>query len=238
MSLIRRLVGWLRGLLPWRRAARGETVILLHGLGMGPGQLGVLRKRLERAGYRVVAPSYPSTKATIEELVAWLADMVEEAESEGDGAGAGRLHFVTHSLGGILVRAYLGQRASPFGGRVVMLAPPNQGSEVVDAFRKSPLLTKMLGPVGARLGTDEESIPSGLPPADFDVGIITGTRSLNPVGALFLPGPNDGSVSVERARLEGAGAFKVIEATHTFLMNRKDVARDVLRYLEEGRFAD
>ena len=231
MSLIRRVLAWLRGLLPWRHGDRGETVILLHGLGMGPGQLGVLRKRLERAGYRVVAPSYPSTKATIEELVTWLADVVGEA-----GDGERRLHFVTHSLGGILVRAYLGQRDPPFDGRVVMLAPPNQGSEVVDAFRKSPLLTKLLGPVGAKLGTDEESIPSRLPPAHFDVGIITGTRSLNPVGSLLLPGPNDGSVSVERAKLEGAGAFKVVDGTHTFLMNRKNVARDVIRYLEEGRF--
>ena len=210
----------------------GETVILLHGLGSGPGQLALLARRLRRAGYRVVSPGYPSTKEPLERLVAWLEGMVEDCERDG----AARIHFVTHSLGGIIVRAYLAERDRPFDGRVVMLAPPNRGSELVDAFHKSPLLTKLLGPVGSRLGTDPDSIPSSLPPADFEVGVITGTRSINPVGSHLIPGPNDGSVSVERARLEGAGAFKVVPGTHTFLMNRTDVAGDVIRFLEQGRF--
>lgn len=209
-------------------------MILLHGLGSGPAQLALLGWRLRFAGYRVVSPRYPSTREPIESLVGRLDRLVRSLEC---GTGA-NLHFVTHSLGGIVVRAYLEERDDPFTGRVVMLAPPNRGSELVDAFRKSPLLTRVLGPVGARLGTDPESIPSRLPPAHFDVGIITGTRSVNPVGSLLIPGSHDGSVSVERAKLEGAGAFKVIDGSHTFLMNRRDVARDVVRFLSVGRFGE
>ena len=192
--------------------------------------MGLLAWRLRLTGYRVLNPRYPSTREPLENLVARLAVIVSRLD--------GRIHFVGHSLGGIIVRAYLDQLGQPFDGRVVMLSPPNQGSEIVDAFQKSPLLTRLLGPVGARLGTDPESIPSSLGPAHFEVGIITGTRSVNPIGSFIIPGQHDGSVSVERAQLEGAADFKVIGGTHTFLMNRKDVARDVIRFLQEGRFGD
>lgn len=215
-----------------RHDDRGETVILLHGLGSGPVQLALLAKRLRRAGYRVESPGYPSTKEPLERLVTWLDGVVEECERDG----AARIHFVTHSLGGIIVRAYLAERDRPFDGRVVMLAPPNRGSEIVDAFQKSPLLTKLLGPVGSRLGTDPGSIPSSLPPANFEVGVITGNRSINPVLSRIISGPDDGRVGVDRARLDGADAFKVVPGTHTFLMNRPDVVRDVICFLEEGRF--
>lgn len=214
----------------WRPRHRHETVILLHGLGSFPAMMALLAWRLRLDGYRVRNPRYPSTREPLESLVARLKAIVERCE--------GRIHFVGHSLGGIIVRAYLDQREEPFDGRVVMLSPPNQGSEIVDAFQKSPLLTRLLGPVGARLGTDPDSIPSSLPPPHFEVGIITGTRSVNPIGSLIIPPPHDGSVSVERAQLEGAAAFKVIGGTHTFLMNRKDVAEDVKLFLREGRFHD
>jgi triacylglycerol lipase len=190
--------------------------------------MGLLGWRLRIAGYRVLNPKYPSTSEPLEDLVARLAVIVSRCE--------GKVHFVGHSLGGIIVRAYLDQLDRPFDGRVVMLSPPNQGSEIVDAFQKSPLLTRLLGPVGAKLGTDPESIPSSLGPAHFEVGIITGTRSVNLIGSLIIPGPHDGSVSVARAQLEGAAAFKVTGGTHTFLMNRRDVARDVISFLQEGRF--
>lgn len=191
--------------------------------------MALLAWRLRFAGYRVLNPRYPSTREPLEDLVRRLGAIVDGIE--------GLVHFVGHSLGGIIVRAYLDQLEEPFDGRVVMLSPPNQGSEIVDAFQKSPLLTRLLGPVGARLGTDPESIPSSLPPAHFEVGIITGTRSVNPIGSFIIPGPHDGSVSVERAQLEGAAAFKVIGGTHTFLMNRRDVAQDVKMFLAEGRFS-
>jgi len=217
-----------------RRKNRGEAVVLLHGLGSHPATMTLLGMRLRIAGYRVVNPKYPSTTQPLEKLVDQLAAVV--ARCRADGADV--VHFVAHSLGSIMVRAYLAEQKDSHKGRVVMLSPPNQGTEIVDAFQRSPLLTRLLGPVGARPGTDADSIPSSLGPADFEVGIIAGTRSVNPIGSWIIPGPSDGSVSVERARLEGAAAFKVIGGTHTFLMNRRDVAKDAIHFLREGKFLD
>jgi len=117
-----------------------------------------------------------------------------------------------------------------------MLSPPNQGSEIVDAFTGSQLFRSLLGPVGSRLGTDAAGIASQLPPIRFSLGIITGDRSLNPVGSWLIPGPDDGKVGVDRAKLDGAADFIVLPATHTFIMNRRDVAEEVAHFLRWGRF--
>lgn len=209
-----------------------ETVILVHGLGRSPASMSILRSRLAGAGYRVVSFAYASTSEPMEVLVAQLGAEVGQCCAEGTGT----FHFVTHSMGGVLVRAYLDERSEPFPGRVVMLSPPNQGSEIIDAFANSPLLRVVLGPSGARLGTDSTGIAAQLGAVDFSLGIITGDRSLNPIGSWLIPGPDDGKVSVERARIEGAADFLVLPATHTFIMNRRDVAEEVVRFLKEGGF--
>lgn len=210
-----------------------DTVVLVHGLGRGAGSLAILGSRLEAAGFRVVSFDYPSTQEPIEFLVERLSDEVVRCCAES----AERVHFVTHSMGGILVRAYLAQQPMPHQGRVVMLGPPTQGSEIIDAFRQTPLLWAVLGPAGARLGTDSMSLPARLPPPAFELGIIAGSRSMNPIGSWLIPGPDDGKVSVQRARLEEA-SFVVVPGTHTFLMNRQDVADQVIHFLREGRFLD
>ena len=209
-----------------------ETVILVHGLGRTPASMSILRARLAGAGYRVVSFGYPSRSEPMEVLVQQLQAEVGECCAEGTGP----FHFVTHSMGGVLVRAYLAERPEPFVGRVVMLSPPNQGSEVVDSFADSPLLRAILGPSGARLGTDSAGIAAELGAIDFSLGIITGDRSLNPIGSWLIPGPDDGKVGVEQARIEGAADFLVLPATHTFIMNRRDVAEEVVHFLREGEF--
>ena len=153
-----------------------ETVILIHGLGRTPASMVILGSRLESEGFQVVRFGYPSTSEPIDALVDYLKAEVGRccsAEKES-------VHFVTHSMGGVLVRAYLAQQPRPHGGRVVMLSPPSQGSEVVDAFVESPLLRSLVGPAGVTLGTDAAGIASQLPPIRFSLGIITGDRSLNP----------------------------------------------------------
>jgi len=192
----------------------------------------VLRTRLEGAGFRVVSFGYPSTQETMEVLVDSLATVANSCCTGSERP----FHFVTHSMGGVLVRSYLDERGADFGGRVVMLGPPNQGSEFIDAFGDSPLLGAVLGPAGARLGTDSTGIARELGPIDFDLGIITGDRSINPIGSWLIPGPDDGKVSVARAQLEGAADFLVLPATHTFIMNRSDVAEQVVHFLKEGVF--
>ncbi len=211
-----------------------ETVILVHGLGRTPASMAILGSRLEAAGFRVINFGYPSRAEPIEELADRLDDEVQQCCADE----AGYVHFVTHSMGGVLVRSYLSDRAPEYAGRVVMLSPPNQGSEIVDAFADSPRLRSLLGPSGSRLGTDSSGIASELGPVRFTLGIITGDRSLNPVGSWLIPGPDDGKVSVRRARVEGATDFLVVPASHTFIMNRAEVADQVVQFLRNGRFEE
>lgn len=209
-----------------------ETVMVLHGLGRSPRSMALLSSRLRKAGYNVVTLTYPSTSEPIEVLVDGLGKALDECCS-GD---LHEVNFVTHSLGGVLVRSYLSDRPEAHGGRVVMLSPPSQGSEIIDAFADSPMLQSFLGPSGSRLGTDSAGIAKQLGPVTFDLGIITGNRSLNPIGSWLIPGPDDGKVGVERAKVAGAADFLVLPATHTFIMNRRDVADETVYFLRNGRF--
>lgn len=212
--------------------ADAEPVVVVHGLGRTAFSMALLSSRLEDAGYRVVNFGYPSTSGTMEALV-------DSLESELARCCAGEtttVHFVTHSMGGVLVRSHLARQPEAHRGRVVMLTPPNQGSEVIDTFADSPMLRLVAGPAGAKLGTDSASIPNSLGPVRFNLGIIAGDRSLNPLYSWLIPGPDDGKVSIERAKVEGATDFLVLPATHTFIMNRKDVADQVVYFLQNGRF--
>jgi len=212
----------------------GESVVVVHGLGRSPASMKILVSRIEGAGYSVLNFGYPSTEEPIEELSARLGAEMEQSFGED----AGDVHFVTHSMGGVLVRSYLAQQPQPHAGRVVMLGPPNQGSEIIDAFADSELLRSLLGPAGMKLGTEAGGIASELGPVRFSLGVITGDRSLSPIGSWLIPGPDDGKVAVDRAAVEGAADFKVIHATHTFIMNRKDVAEEVVHFLENGEFRE
>jgi pimeloyl-ACP methyl ester carboxylesterase len=151
---------------------------------------------------------------------------------------APRLHFVTHSMGGIVVRAYLAQARPPNLGRVVMLAPPHHGSAVVDHIRDGWLFRIFTGVNGPRLGTDPASFPLGLPRWDpsIDLGILAGSRTLNPVFSAWLGGDNDGKVSVASTRLAGMSDHRVLAHSHTWLQYRRETAVHVAHFLRQGRF--
>ena len=209
-----------------------ESVVVVHGLGRTQASMAILTARLKRAGFRVVSFGYPSTREPMESLIQRLREEVvrrcpDEIET---------VHFVTHSMGGLLVRSYLAESEAPHRGRVVMLSPPNRGSEVVDTFAESPMLRALLGPAGSRLGTDPESLPNQLGPVRFELGIIAGDRSVEPWGSRLIVGPDDGKVGVARAKIESAADFIVISATHTFIMNRRVVADEVVHFLRHGCF--
>ena len=209
-----------------------DSVIVVHGLGRTPASMTILVSRLKNAGFRVVSFGYPSTSEPMEALVDRLQDEIGRC----CGSEAETVHFVTHSMGGVLVRSYLSQRPEAHQGRVVMLSPPSQGSELVDAFADSPLRRLFLGPAGSQLGTDSAGITSQLGPVRFGLGIVTGDRSISPLGSWLIPGPDDGKVGVDRAMVDGATDFIVVSATHTFIMNRKDVSEEVVHFLRQGRF--
>lgn len=210
-----------------------EYVILLHGLCRSGRSMIPMGQALTQAGYKVVNMDYPSRAASIEKL---SDDAIGLAVGDCERAGATQIHFVTHSLGGILVRSYLSRHAIPNLGRVVMLGPPNQGSEVVDKLGSWWLFKKLSGPAGDELGTDNNSTPNRLGAANFCVGIIAGNRSINWINSLLIPGSDDGKVSVERTKLAGMTDHIVIAAAHPFLMRNRTAIRQTLYFLHTGGF--
>ena len=214
--------------------ARADCVVLLHGLARTETSMRVLQEALEFHGYRVVNESYPSQDAPIGDLVTYVGRSAAQCGDE-------RLHFVTHSLGGILVRAWLAQGHPPNLGRVVMLAPPNHGSEIVDTFVESALMRRALiwynGPAVPELGTDGGSVPNTLPPhVDFELGVIAGDIPINPLGPIVIEGLNDGTVSVESTRIDGMRDHIVLNTTHTLIMLNPVVIAEVLEFLHNGAF--
>lgn len=214
-------------------AEEKDTVILLHGLGRTPKSMEYMQSRLTTAGYDVINFSYPSRKEKIETLV----DILHEEVQSCCTAKKTRLHFVTHSLGGILVRAYLSGNKPENLGRVVMLSPPNKGSDVVDFFEEYSLFRYFFGPAAAELGTGWNSFPNKLGPADFEVGIITGNRTIDPISSWIIDGDDDGKVSIEQAKLEGMADFMVVQVSHAFIMTDRKVIDEVIYFLQNGRFS-
>ena len=213
--------------------AQNEQVILLHGLCRTSRSMVKMESALTEAGYKVRNVDYPSRSAPIEKLA---DDAIGKAVSDCKNDGATKIDFVTHSLGGILVRSYLARHTIPNLGRVVMLAPPNQGSEVVDKLGRLFLFKWINGPSGNELGTGKNSTPNKLGPANFPVGIIAGDRSINWINSLLIPGSDDGKVSVERTKLAGMTGHIVIHATHPFIMKNREAIRQTIQFLRTGNF--
>lgn len=210
-----------------------ECVILLHGLGRSRRMFGMLADRLRESGYLLDNRSYPSTRFTVEHLA---PGHIGPALTNCREAGASRIHFVTHSLGGILVRQYLQRHSIPELGRIVMLAPPNHGSEVTDRMRDEAWYRLATGPAGQQLGTERTSLPNRLGPIPGEIGILIGHLSSDPWFSWFIPGPDDGKVSLASAHLEGEKDFLVVEAGHTLIASKAVVLDQILWFLRYGRF--
>lgn len=189
---------------------------------------------LTAEGFRVSNIEYPSRERPIESL-APLA--IEQGLAQCRKGRATRIHFVTHSLGGILVRYYLSKWPIAELGRVVMLGPPNQGSEVVDKFSTVPGYAYINGPAGFQLGTGPSSVPAMLGPVGYPVGVIAGTKSVNLLLSTAFTETNDGKVSVSRARVEGMSDFIEVATSHPFIMRNSEAIRQTIAFLKHGKFA-
>ena len=213
------------------RDPMAEPVLLLHGLGRLARSMRPLAARLERDGFAPRLLDYPSRHHPIAELVERFVRPQIDALADG-----GPVHAVTHSLGGILVRAYAERHGLPDGSRVVMIAPPNRGSEVADLVAGLPPLRWWYGPALGELGTTPECVPAHLGPAEFDLGVIAGDRRLYPFFSPLFGGDHDGLVSVERARLDSADDFVTVHAGHAFIMRNPTVLGETAHFLRHGRF--
>ncbi len=209
-----------------------ETVVLLHGLRRTGRSMKKTAQALGEKGYFPVIVDYHSRRHAIE----YLADEVlhEVLESLPRGPSS-RVHFVTHSMGGIIVRYYLKHHPMEELGRVVMLSPPNQGSELVDLLKDSPVFKILHGPAGQQLGTADRFLKS-LGPVHFELGVIAGLKTGDHVSGRIISGPNDGKVGVERTKVPGMRDFLVVPYSHTFIMRPKAVIDQVAYFLRHGLF--
>jgi len=207
------------------------SVLLLHGMARSARSMALLALDLRRDGYRVDNLDYPTGPYDVDELAErYVTPAVARARPSAP------VHVVTHSLGGILIRAYLQRYRLPAGSRIVMLAPPNHGSEVADVVRDWWPYRRWMGRVGQQLGTGADGVVQRLQPVDAEVGVIAANRSLQPWFSVLLPGEDDGAVSVHSTRLDEMRDFIVVETSHSLIMFRRRVRQQVLHFLAHGRF--
>ena len=212
-----------------------DCVVLLHGLNRSYRAMSKMATSLQEAGYTTANVDYPSQAASVEELAPMA---VNEGLEKCREANAEQIHFVTHSIGGILLRYAHNETPIPELGRVVMLAPPNQGSEIVDVTRNWPTAELFSGEAGLQLGTDENSIPSQLGPVDFELGVVAGTGTISPIMSAMLPQPNDGKVSVESTKVAGMDDFLLVDNSHHYIVSSDIVIENTKAFLRAGKFLE
>jgi pimeloyl-ACP methyl ester carboxylesterase len=206
-----------------------DHVVLVHGLWRTPLSWVFPWVRLRAAGYHAVGIAYPSYTRPIEQLAAFVAERLPRD-------GSGRLHFLTHSLGGLVVRALVRSERPANLGRVVMLSPPNRGSQLARRLMANRVFTTAAGPAGKQLASSPDDIDRLLGPIDFDLGVIIGDKAL-PLTSRHIEGDNDGKVGLDEARVEGMKDFLVVHRGHAFIMNDPRVLRQAMHFFEHGAFA-
>ena len=212
--------------------SKNETVVLLHGLCRTSRSMAKMEKALTAEGYRVINVDYPSRSAPIDELTEMVFQPLEEKFPD-----LGKVHFVTHSMGGILLREYLEkQAATQWLGNVVMLAPPSRGSEVTDKLGSIKLYQWINGPAGNQLGTGAGSRPLRLKAPEFELGIIAGDRSINPILSMLIPGPDDGKVSLARVKPAVYTDYIKLHVTHACMARNHQVITQTQHFLKYGKF--
>ncbi len=207
-------------------------VVLLHGLGRTGVSMQVLGNALRKAGHATLTPTYGLYSA-MPAILDYLEPRVAAFQKSFDGP----LHFVTHSLGGLIVRTLLTSRRPMGLGRVVMLAPPNCGSELADLVTMLGLSKPILGQVGSHLRTVRTpDVERALGQVDYDLGIIAGDRPFDPVLTRLLPRPNDGKVTVAATKVAGMRDHIVLPVSHTLMVLHPQVSAQVVAYIGTGRF--
>lgn len=210
---------------------KGKLVIALHGLIRFREVMEDVGQHLEKTGqFDVVEVSYASTRRTLEEHAESLDRVIQNLNVE-------EVNFVAHSLGNLVVRRWLAMQAekevaSPRVGRMVMIAPPNQGAVMARVWRDNKLFGMVMGPSGKQLAESWEELSPKLAVPKCEFGIIAGTGGYNPL----LPGDDDWVVSVAETKLEGAKDFATFADNHGELLGDERVHEAVTNFLSHGRF--
>lgn len=211
-----------------------ECVVLLHGMGRTKSSMNKMSKFLSNNNFTTYNLGYPSRSHKIAKLAEIVHKDMTARLSTNEYS---KINFVTHSLGGIVLRALIEKHTITNIGRVVMLSPPNQGSEVADKLGGTYFYELATGPAGNQLGTGADSVPNKLGSVDFELGVIAGCRSINPILSSMIPGDDDGKVSITRTKVRGMDDFIIVNATHPFIMRDKEAMDETLHFLVHGKFS-
>jgi hypothetical protein len=213
---------------------RNDAVVLLHGISRTTRSLRKMQAAIEAAGFSTLNIGYASRRKSLEAL----AEDIHPAIARFAQGTACQVHFVCHSMGGLLARVYLARYRPARLGRVVMLGTPNGGSEMADRLKGFLPYRAWFGPAGQQLGMQrDDALRAKLPRIDYPVGIIAGNRSIDPFASVLLPKPHDGRVSVEGTKLDGMADHIVIGASHPWLPRSTAAIEQTIVFLRDGKFS-
>ena len=208
-------------------------VVLLHGISRTARSFRKMQAALEAAGYATLNLDYASRRKALEGLAEDIRPSIQRFTEGIDGP----VHFVCHSMGGLLARIYIARYRPKRLGRVVMLGTPNSGSEIADRLGHLRLYRAFFGPAGQQLGTRrDDAINALLPPVDYPVGVIAGNRSIYPIASVFLPKPHDGRVSIENTKLDGMADHIIVRTSHPWLVRNGTAIAQTIAFLRDGKF--
>jgi pimeloyl-ACP methyl ester carboxylesterase len=207
----------------------GKAVLLVHGILRSSKCMDAIAASAQQAGFLAFQFDYPSTQIAIPEAAEYLRKTIESLE------GVEEIYIVGHSMGGLVTRAYFAGHHDPRIKRVVMIGTPNQGAELADLLHQFSLVRVASGPGGRQLVTDRDGLIPSLPAPKCEFALIAGARGHSAGWNPFIPGDDDGTVTVESTRLAGAADFSTVASTHTALLRNPETIEQTLRFLNEGR---
>ena len=208
---------------------QGDAVILVHGIARSARSFQKMQLHLQQAGFTAFAIDYPSTRVDIPTAAGFLNSVVESMQ------GVRRIHFVAHSMGGLVVRAYLAKHQDSRLDRLVMIATPNQRAHLADMFRSNVVYKMAFGPAGHQLVGDPDGFLARLPAPSLPYAVIAGGRGTPEGFNPLIPGDDDGTVSVLSTRLAGAVDFTILPYKHAYLCEAPETFDYTVRFLKEGR---
>jgi pimeloyl-ACP methyl ester carboxylesterase len=211
--------------------ASRRGVILVHGILRSSKSCATLAGHLRGCGWEAFPFDYPSTQESIRDAAEYLHSVIERLDEIDE------LHFVGHSLGGLVIRAWFAAHDDPRVQRTVMLGTPNHGAELADMLRKNLLFRAVFGPAGQQLVTDAGGLIPQLPAPRGEFAVIAGARGTPDGWNPLISGDDDGTVSVESTQLTGMSDFATVRTLHTNLLASTEVAVMVERFLSTGRLA-